>query len=37
MPNAAKRRNNLAQGFNPGFDVFMRCALERAPDAGPER
>jgi hypothetical protein len=27
MPNAAKRRKNLAQGFNPGFDVFVRCAL----------
>ena len=28
MPNAAKRQKNLAQGFNPGFDVCMRCALK---------
>ena len=29
MRNAAKRRKNLAQGFNPGFGVFVRCALTR--------
>ena len=29
MRSAAKRRKNLAQGFNPGFGVFVRCALTR--------